>query len=155
MNNKIFGYLLAWNATLTKIEQGRIKVSIMSDSNSKSQQDYLQVISALTEYFETDQSVYHMMLVSLVPHLPKITKKGLQSEDLSKFQLEYCDRRDQRQTRDLCLSTLINFMKSFPSLGRKFFGDCDKQLMDIMLPYIKAVVSPAILENEIKKIELS
>lgn len=27
--------------------------------------------------------------------------------------------------------------------------------MDIMLPYIKAVVSPAILENEIKKIELS
>jgi len=46
-------------------------------------------------------------------------------------------------------------MKSFPSLGRKFFQDCDKQLGEILLPYIKAVVSPAILENEIKKIELS
>jgi len=46
-------------------------------------------------------------------------------------------------------------MKSFPSLGRKFFSDCDKQLNDILLPYIKSVVSPAILENEIRKIELS
>jgi len=95
------------------------------------------------------------MLVSLVPHLPRITKKGFGNEDLSTHQLEYCDRRDQRSTRNLCLFTLINFMKSFPSLGRKFFGDCDKQLTDIMLPYIKAAVSPAILENEIKKIELS
>ena len=46
-------------------------------------------------------------------------------------------------------------MKSFPSLGRKFYQDCDKQLLDIMLPYIKSVIAPAILENEIKKIEMS
>ena len=25
MNNKVFGYMLAWNAMLMKIEQGRIK----------------------------------------------------------------------------------------------------------------------------------
>ena len=28
MNAQIFGYLLAWNAVLTKIEQGRIKVAL-------------------------------------------------------------------------------------------------------------------------------
>jgi hypothetical protein len=46
-------------------------------------------------------------------------------------------------------------MKSFPSLGRRFYQECDKQLLDVMLPYIKSVISPAILDNEIKKIELS
>lgn len=46
-------------------------------------------------------------------------------------------------------------MKAFPSLGRKFFNEADKQLTEVMLPYIKSVVSPAILDNEIKKIELS
>lgn len=51
MNNKVFGYLLAWNATLVKIEQGRIKLSLLGDNQD---QGYLQVISALTEYFETD-----------------------------------------------------------------------------------------------------
>ena len=46
-------------------------------------------------------------------------------------------------------------MKSFPSLARKFYQDCDKNITEIMLPYIKQVVSPAILDNEIKKIEMS
>jgi len=46
-------------------------------------------------------------------------------------------------------------MKSFPSSARKFYGDCDKSLTELMLPYIKAIVSPAILENEIRKIEIS
>lgn len=31
MNNKVFGYLLAWNATLLKIENGRIKASLLSE----------------------------------------------------------------------------------------------------------------------------
>jgi len=30
MNNKVYGYLLAWNAMLTKIEQGRIKSTLMA-----------------------------------------------------------------------------------------------------------------------------
>lgn len=51
--------------------------------------------------------------------------------------------------------SLINFMKSFPSLGRKFYSDCDKVILDVTLPYIRNVVSPAILEDEIRKIELS
>jgi len=28
-------------------------------------------------------------------------------------------------------------------------------ILEVMLPYIKSVISPAILDNEIKKIELS
>jgi len=51
MNNKVFGYLLAWNATLVKIEQGRIKLAFLNDGQNDG---YLKVISALTEYFETD-----------------------------------------------------------------------------------------------------
>jgi hypothetical protein len=46
-------------------------------------------------------------------------------------------------------------MKSFPSSARKFYHESDKSLLEIVLPYIKHVVSPAILENEIKKIEMS
>lgn len=46
-------------------------------------------------------------------------------------------------------------MKSFPSLARKFYDSCDKQLLAVTKPYIKLVVSPAIMENEIKKIELA
>jgi len=31
MSNKVFGYLLAWNTTLSKIENGRIKASLSGD----------------------------------------------------------------------------------------------------------------------------
>jgi hypothetical protein len=31
MNNKVFGYLLAWNAMLHKIEHGRIKAAMAGD----------------------------------------------------------------------------------------------------------------------------
>ena len=55
----------------------------------------------------------------------------------------------------MTLYTLINFMKSFPSLARKFYGSCDKQLLAVTVPYIKQIVSPAIMDNEIKKIELA
>ena len=46
-------------------------------------------------------------------------------------------------------------MKSFPSLGRRFYQECDKKILEITTPYIKQIVSPALLDNEIKKIELS
>lgn len=45
--------------------------------------------------------------------------------------------------------TLVGFMKSFPSMARKYYQNCDKQLLEIIMPYIKALVSPAILDNEI------
>ncbi|TNV72666.1 hypothetical protein FGO68_gene17533 [Halteria grandinella] len=51
--------------------------------------------------------------------------------------------------------TLLNFMKSFPSLARKYCQECDKQLLDLVMPFIKQIVSPSILDNEIKKIELA
>ena len=53
----------------------------------------------------------------------------------------------------MAIYTLLNFMKSFPSLARKYYQECDKQLLDLVMPFIKQIVSPAILENEIKKIE--
>jgi len=37
MNNKVFGYLLAWNAMLSKIEQGRIKAQLSNETNGQSQ----------------------------------------------------------------------------------------------------------------------
>ena len=41
--------------------------------------------------------------------------------EISKFSPEYCNPKDSEQTKTFCLVTLINFMKSFPSLGRKFY----------------------------------
>lgn len=99
-----------------------------------------------------------MLLVSLVGFFPA-KKVGLTESylvELTQFAPEYCEAgTSAKQSRNFCLYTLINFMKSFPSLARKFYSECDKQLHEIVLPYIKQVVSPAIMEHEIKKIELS
>lgn len=96
-----------------------------------------------------------MLLVSLTAYLPH-HKKGLNEVfNVSSFEPEYFDLTDVRQNTLFSVLTLINFMKSFPSLARKYYQDCDKQILDIVLPYIKQVVSPAILENEIKKIEIA
>ena len=46
-------------------------------------------------------------------------------------------------------------MKSFPSLARKYYQDCDRRLREIVMPYLKQIISPAILDNEIAKIETS
>lgn len=55
----------------------------------------------------------------------------------------------------MSLYTLVSFMKSFPSLARKYYQNCDKKLLEIVMPYIKQIVSPSILDNEIQKIETS
>ena len=116
------------------------------------------MLNALTEYIEEDSFIYEMLLVSLVGFFPPI-KKGLNesySAELANFAPEYCAASSSsKQARNFCLYTLINFMKSFPSLARKFYTECDRKLHEIVLPYIKQVVSPAIMEHEIKKIELS
>jgi hypothetical protein len=150
MNTRMLGYLLAWNALLIKIESGRIKC--MGNITP-----YSQVLSALTEFLELNKDIYEMLLISFVPFLPEYRQKNLTNaykNDLANFAAEYCDLGSIRATKVLVLSTLINFMKSFPSSARKFYFDCDRQLTDLMLPYIKSVVSPAILENEIRKIEM-
>ena len=65
------------------------------------------------------------------------------------------ETNNQTDTRKLALYTLVSFMRSFPSLARKYYQDCDKQLLEIVMPYIKSIVSPAILDNEVNKIEMS
>ena len=65
------------------------------------------------------------------------------------------DIDDLQSSKLMSLYTLTEFMKSFPSLARKYYSNCDKQLLDIVMPYIKQMVNPAILDNEIQKIEIS
>jgi hypothetical protein len=85
----VFGYFLAWNAVLIKIEQGRIKSQINTDSKNT---DYMNVLAALTEYIEENTFIYELLLVSLVGFFPPI-KKGLNdsySSELASFAPEYC-----------------------------------------------------------------
>jgi len=65
------------------------------------------------------------------------------------------DLGDPRDCTRYSVFTLTNFMMTFPSMGRKYFQECDRQLTDIAMHYIKQIVSPAILENEIHKIEVA
>ena len=96
-----------------------------------------------------------MLLVIIVAYLPKMKKVTVSAEDLQGFEPAQMDLDDSLSTKLMSLYTLVGFMKSFPSLARKYYQDCDKQLLDIVMPYIKQVVSPAILDNEIQKIEVS
>ena len=123
MSSKVFGYLLAWNAMLSKIENGRIKAQLQADQGNSKASEYMQVLASLTEFLETDAAAYQMLLVSLVPYLPKMKKiqPDLFKNEIRDFVPEYCNPKDSKQTQILCLATLINFMKSFPSLGRKFY----------------------------------
>jgi len=109
----------------------------------------------LNEYLEENDGIYRMLLVNLLAYLPE-EKRGLQEAyNVSSFEPEYVDLSDNKSTPLLTVYTLLNFMKSFPSLARKYYQECDKQLLDLVMPYIKQIVSPAILENEIKKIEVA
>lgn len=124
MNSKIFGYMLTWNAMLIKIEHGRMKSQISEDKA------YQNVLAALTSYLEENSPIYEMLLVSLVPFLP-IVKKSISlttsyRRDLSSFQPEYCSLTEEHASILMALHTLTNFMKSFPSLGRKFYDSCDR-----------------------------
>ena len=123
MSSKVFGYLLAWNAMLSKIENGRIKAQLQADQGNNKASEYMQVLASLTEFLETDAAAYQMLLVSLVSYLPKMKKiqPDLFKNEIRDFVPEYCNPKDSKQTQILCLATLINFMKSFPSLGRKFY----------------------------------
>ena len=89
MNNRIYGYLLAWNAMLKKIEEGRIKSQLMAASQ------YQAVLASLTDYLEANPAIYEMLLVSLVPYLPIVTKHVSSQEnyghDVAAFAPEYSD----------------------------------------------------------------
>lgn len=96
-----------------------------------------------------------MFLISLLAYLPE-EKRGLyEAYNVSNFEPEYVDLSEKKASSLIAIFSLLNFMKSFPSLARKYYQECDKQLVELVMPYIKQIVSPAILENEIKKIEVA
>jgi len=49
---KAFGYLLTWNALLSKIEQGRIKATLQDNL------EYQKVLNAVSEYLEDNAELY-------------------------------------------------------------------------------------------------
>jgi len=115
MNQKVFGYFLAWNSLLAKIENGRIK------SQMQQIHDYQLVLGAINEYLEENYEIYQMLLVSLIAYLPE-AKRGLsEAFNINTFEPEYMDLSDPKQNTLFCVYTLVNFMKSFPSLARKFY----------------------------------
>jgi hypothetical protein len=62
-----------------------------------------------------------MLLVSLTAFLPHY-KKGLSEVfNVRNFDPEYIDLNETKQNALFSVFTLINFMKSFPSLGRKYY----------------------------------
>jgi len=63
MNSKTYGFLLVWNALLSKIEHGRIKAQMHGD--------YSHVLGALVDYLEENPELYQMLLVILIGFLPK------------------------------------------------------------------------------------
>jgi len=76
----------------------------------------------------------------------KVTKKH---QELLDFEAAQMDTEEPYSARLMSLFALGGFMKCFPSLARKYYQNCDRQLLEIVLPYIKTLVSPAILDNEI------
>eukprot|EP00347_Sterkiella_histriomuscorum_P012612 403367900 len=149
MNTKIYGYFLAWNALLIKIENGRIKCQLQKNS------EYQTVLGALNEYLEENYEIYQMLLVSLIAYMPDFKKGLADAFNVQSFDPEYIELQEPKQNALYAVYTLVNFMKSFPSLARKYYSDCDRQLLNVVMPYIKQVVSPAILDNEIRKIEIA
>ena len=143
LTRKSFGYLLAWSSLLKKIDNGRIKAQL-SDRD-----DYTSIIGTITEYLEQNTFIYETLLVIIVAFLPKVKKVSMKHQEILDFDPAQTDIEDPYSARLMSLYSLVGFMKSFPSLARKYYQNCDKQLLDIVMPYIKTIVSPAILDNEI------
>ena len=86
----MFGYLLAWNAMLIKIENGRIKSQLQNHA------EYSQVLGAINEYLEENQGVYRMLLVNLLAYLPE-EKRGLnEAYNVSAFAPEYVELPEKK-----------------------------------------------------------
>lgn len=78
-----------------------------------------------------------MLLVNLLAFLPE-EKRGLaDAYNVSGFEPEYLDLTDKKASSLMTVYTLLNFMKSYPSLARKYYQECDKQLLELVMPYIK------------------
>ena len=98
---------------------------------------------------EQNNFIYETLLVIIVAFLPKVKKVTMKHQELLDFEPAQMETEEPYSARLMSLYALVGFMKSFPSLARKYYQNCDKQLLEIVLPYIKTIVSPAILDNEI------
>lgn len=149
LSKKVFGYLLSWCCLLQKIDNGGVKAQLFN------RDDYTAILGTVLEYFEQNKFTYEMLLVIIVAYLPKAKKVGIPHQEIVNFDVTKMAMDDPYSAKLMALFTLVSFMKSFPSLARKYYQECDKKLLEIVMPYIKQVVSPSILENEILKIEMS
>jgi len=131
LSKAAFGYLLAWSSMLSKIDCGGIKAQLAE------RDDYTSIIGTITEYLEQNRHIYQMLLVIIVAYLPKVKKVAVAPEELQRFEPAQMGIEDQQSTKLMSLYTLVGFMKCFPSLARKYYQDCDKQLLDIVMPYLK------------------
>ena len=115
LSRKIFGYLLAWSSLLKKIDCGRIKAQLAD------RDDYTSIIGAITDYLERNSFTYQMLLVIIVAYLPKVKKVSLSHQDLLSFDPALMDVTGAHSAKLMGLYTLVEFMKSFPSLARKYY----------------------------------
>ena len=56
---------MTWSSLLKKIDCGRIKATIQNKD------DYLGVLSVITDYLEQNREIYQMLLVMIVAYLPQ------------------------------------------------------------------------------------
>lgn len=141
--------MLGWSSLLQKIDNGGIKAQLSN------RDDYIAILNTISEYFEQNKYIYQMLLVIIVAYLPKVKKCTVNHQEIVDFEPSMIDIDEKRSSLLMALFTLVSFMKSFPSLARKYYQEADKKLLEIVMPYIKQIVSPAILDNEIQKIETS
>ena len=149
LSRQAFGYLLAWSSMLQKIDEGRVKSQI------EQRDDYQAVLGAISDFLERKHYIYEMFLVIVLSYLPKQKRVQVSVESVANFDPVQMDLDSDSEAILMSLHCLVGFMKSFPSLARRYFQGMDKRLLDIVMPYLKQVVNPAILENEILKIEVS
>ena len=111
--------MLAWSSLLKKIDNGRIKAQLAD------RDDYTSIIGAITEYLEQNTYIYEMLLVIIVAYLPKVKRVQMVLQDLHDFEPAQMEI-DVFSSKLMSLYTLVGFMKSFPSLARKYYQNCDK-----------------------------
>ena len=149
MSNNAYSYFLAWNSMLNKIGNAKMKLKFEQDH------EYLRAINSLQEFLTMNQHVYEMFLIMMIPYLPQNVKNKWSPSNILDCKPEWIDLNDQKLIREFGLFSMYNFMANFPSLAREYYQDCDRRIYDMVYPIISKVISPAIMENEIRKIEIS
>lgn len=149
MTNEIYSYLLAWNAMLHKINHGKMRLKFEQDH------DYMRVINSLQEFLTMNQHVYEMFLIIIVTYLPSKSIQKWNKVNIIDCKPEWVDLNNDSRIEEFALYSMYNFMANFPSLAREYYQACDKRIYEVVYPIISKIISPAIMENEIRRIEIS